>query len=556
MAQKHDQLVSQPEYEASAEDVSVSEYDRTLQGYVQLRDELQLLERTTYDDHLMYMIGDKTRVERETTARPHVEAMNANRSDPVDITGVNDKMLAHLSTPNWSEHFDRPDWDSFVGAYPLNMQINLQAMRELHRKVALLHADEALMQEVEETDAEDFEVLRNAAKWHNIDFDVQKTSEQIAAIRVGAGKARRRLTVPEKNMIERLEVHQRTLKTEQHDIELTQPVVDVLYELATIDMKKQLDSGLLMTDQMKHIIDEALPAMSRGEPVLLVGETGGAKTALAEYMSKTYFEEAELVSGYGDVNSYQLMGKQELREQHGASVSEFISGPIVRAMEDGKPLILDEINAMPPELLKRLNKIMQLRPGDSFTIQEDSGKQVIVKPGFCIIATANEKSKRYKGVEDLSVEFQNRFGANIYRVRYPDHDVPYGAEPLENVTLALATVVDKSGQMPDDIDLDDLHHFVKACHVSQQVFTGNHGEGFRDYVSTERQTDNKPGLDETVLAPRTMVDILKKVSYSYGTVTLDGALRTFVDGIKNQQDRKVLTTILKGHGFLEDKSGN
>ena len=75
------------------------------------------------------------------------------------------------------------------------------------------------------------------------------------------------------------------------------------------------------------------------------------------------------------------------------------------------------------------------------SVQEDSGRIVEVHPGFCIIATANEKSKRYKGVDDLSVEFQNRFGANINRVRYPDHDKSYGEYPRENAQLAMPSFI-------------------------------------------------------------------------------------------------------------------
>ena len=197
---------------------------------------------------------------------------------------------------------------------------------------------------------------------------------------------------------------------------------------------------------------------------------------------------------------------------------------------------------------------MQLRPGDTFTIQEDSGREVTVKPGFCIIATANEKSKRYKGVEDLSVEFQNRFGANIYRVRYPDYANGFEQPPVENDRLAVAAVVNRRGVFPDTIDPNDFDNFVRAAFVSQQVFSGNFGEGFKNYVAIERITDSKPGLEETVLAPRTMVDILRKVAGSHGEVSITTACRRFVDGIKNENDKKQLALILENHGLLTKES--
>lgn len=291
--------------------------------------------------------------------------------------------------------------------------------------------------------------------------------------------------------------------------------------------------------------------MVAGKPVLLVGETGGAKTALAEFLAKQYFGGAEFVSAYGDVNSYQLMGKQELRANDGATESEFMPGPVVRAMEQGVPLILDEINAMPLELLKRLNKIVQLKPGDVFTVQEDSGRQVTVQPGFCIIATANEKSKRYKGVDDLSVEFQNRFGSNIYRVQYPDAGNSYGDPAVENDRLAFAAIAMPDGTFPDWVNEGDFDNFVRAAFVTQQLFSGNHGEGFRGFITdTSKITDNMPGLEETVLAPRTMVDILQKVADSYGDISFQMACQRFIEGIKNVNDRQVMTLVLSAHGLL------
>src|SRR5690606_13354584 len=76
-------------------------------------------------------------------------------------------------------------------------------------------------------------------------------------------------------------------------------VLEALGALRLREAREQLRHGLLLTDQMRRIIAEALPAVLRGEPVLLVGETGGAKTALAEYLSRRGAGlEPELVSGY------------------------------------------------------------------------------------------------------------------------------------------------------------------------------------------------------------------------------------------------------------------
>lgn len=327
-------------------------------------------------------------------------------------------------------------------------------------------------------------------------------------------------------------------------------VLHVLGSLRLREARTQLRRGLLLTRQMREIIAEAVPALVRGEPMLLLGETGGAKTALAEYLSHSELgSEPEFVSGYGDITSAQLVGTHELRSDRGATVSVFTPGPLLRAMTEGRPLILDEVNAMPPEFLKRLNRVLQLRPGDAFSVQENAGASVTISPGFVIIATANEQTPhRYRGLDRMSAELINRFGANSYRVHYPDAGRTYTDTPVENALLAAAAITDPSGDVP--LDADELERLARAAFISQQVFAGSHGDGFQEFVSTEREIDGRPGLEESVLAPRTLVSILQKVVGSGGQVSLEQALRRFVEGVMHAEDRQVLTLILRSQGFL------
>lgn len=566
MASEHIQSTYYQETRLTApENYAPDSYEHTLDGYLGVLSELRETQRAVSQDFKVALAGDRPELER--LAAPHVEKMNAERQkngqEPVEIAAISEHFLIGLAEPVWKSYMPKDPldteaaarWAAFKLQFDDGIGSNLEVLYELHAKIDTLQNDPQLMKEFAEHRHDHARVVIAATSWRKQEARKRQLSEEAAAIRSRASQSRRPLTTRERAQLTLLS--SRLSQAQVVSLDPQVPTEDLIAELDRLDRRDaraELDSGLLMTGQMSEIIAEALPALLRGEPALFVGETGGAKTALAEYIARQYFDvEPELVSGYGDVNSYQLMGKQELREENGATVSDFIAGPIVRAMEAGRPVIVDEINAMPAELLKRLNKIMQLRPGVKFTIQEDSGREVVIRPGFCIIATANEKSKRYKGVDDLSVEFQNRFGANIYRIRYPDHEAAYTDDPVENDRLATGAVVTKRGDFPADLDMRDFDNFVRACFMSQQIFTGNHGEGFRDYISTERQLDDKPGLDETVLAPRTMVDILKKVAGSHGEVSIKSACARFLDGIKNHQDKQVMRLILEGHKLLPDE---
>lgn len=541
--------------------------DRTVEGVVELMTGLRESMQAVRSDWRTAAMGDRQLLEQ--LAAPHVERINVSRrkdhpEEPdIAVSKISENFLLGLAEPDWEGQMPRDTseeelrrWEDFKNEHP-DVADNLEDWYMYHAKLHELRNDTGLMERFdEEYRGEQMAATRAAAEFLRAQDRKDEISGRMASLRAKAVKMGRPLTAGERRKIA---AWQKQLSEVDENIDIPpnsskEQFLEEVTRLQVREWKRQLDSGLLMTEQMQTIIDETLPAMMRGEPTLFVGETGGAKTAMAEYMVQTYFGvEPEFVSAYGDVNSYQLMGKQELREENGASVSEFVPGPIIRAMEQGKPLILDEINAMPPELLKRLNKIMQLRPGDRFTVQEDSGRVVEVQSGFCIIATANEKSKRYKGVDDLSVEFQNRFGANINRVRYPDYDKGYDEYPRENAQLAMATVATQRGELPPDIDEGEFENFVRAARLSQQIFSGTNGEGYNQFIDTEKMVDDRPGLEETVLAPRTMVDILHKVTGSYGTVSLKRACQTFLDGIKNPNDRQVMHHILEYYDLLPEE---
>ncbi|MBI1862986.1 AAA family ATPase [Candidatus Microgenomates bacterium] len=564
----------------------VTEFERTPEGYLELEWQYREVQGALALDFGNTVATTMSRADLEASVKEHVDNMNAERvaveAEPIDIRRVDEtflRRLANLKTfdkegtaylkqlarPLWQEHLPQDDtpeandkWEAFKSQYPEHMQINLEELRLLDGKMRVLSADEELQGRVQEIHGEHLEVMRAASAFVGADRKVDELSRKIVGLYQGAAVSNRSLTTAESRHVERLQAQQIQIRANRGKEITTPDMLDkVKVELRNrmdIQRRRDFEQGLVLTDSMKAIINELLPSLAQGRPALLVGETGGAKTALAEYISHQYFGvEPEFISGYGDVNSYQVMGKMSLRNEEGTTVSDFVPGPIIRAMEEGRPLILDEINAMPAEFLKRLNKIVQLRPGDTFVVQEDSGREVTIKPGFFIIGTANEKSKRYKGIEDLSVEFQNRFGANVIRVHYPDHDVVFGQPPVENTIIAKAALTDRSGQMVGGIDPKELERFVRACFITQQVFTGNFGKGFNDFVTSERIGDNKPGLDEAVLAPRTMVSLLEKVRDSYGKVSLDQVLRRFVNGIKSDNDKLQMTTILKGQFFLGEE---
>lgn len=328
-------------------------------------------------------------------------------------------------------------------------------------------------------------------------------------------------------------------------------VLDAALQIRIRQARRELETGLVLNAQMRELITAATPAVLTGAPILLIGETGGAKTALAEHLAGMGGEAHEFVSGYGDITGAQIIGAHELRASGGATVTEFAPGPLLRAMQRGVPIILDEINAMPPEFLKRLNRILQLRPGARFAVQEQPGLTIEIARGFVVLATANEYAPhRYRGIEPLSAELVNRFGSGTFRVHYPDAGGDISDVPAENLLLAAAVVSAPDGSLPQGLGIAELTPLARAAFISQQVFVGNPDAALERYRGTEREFDDEPGLAETVIAPRTLAAVLEGVMLQGGATALTGALERFTAGVMHAADRAVLRLILAGQGLL------
>jgi len=557
--------------------------DHTVVGYIELLSDLSETQRALSADFRVAMAEDREGLER--LAQPHILAINDQReksSDAaLDVAQLSDHFLMGVAEPAWKSYMPRDPndeaqvaaWEQFKKAVPVELHPNLEALYELHAKVDALQTDEALMVAFEEQHkSKRVHVVRAATHWRKREAEQEKLKDQIVQIQRQAGRryvaSGRGLTRLERGKIAAIQNEINKFDPAEMDpaILLAADPNELKAELDRLcrrDDKKDLDKGLLLTDQMKEIIGESLPALMRGEPTLLVGETGGAKSALAKYLARHLTQNVlqrddgntfEFVSGSGNVTAHQIIGKNELREVNGATITEFIPGPLIRAMEAGVPFILDEVDAVPADELKRFNDIMLLRPGDSFKIQEDSGRSVTIQEGFCIIVTANEKSKRYKGIDDLSTEFRSRFAANSYRVRYADDNVAYGNNPVENERLAFAAICDQRGALPPDVDPDGFDNFVRAAFVSQQLFTGKHGEVFDQNVpnALARSVDKTPGLKENVLAPRAMVDILRKVAGSNGELGFSQACSRYLDSIKDPEDKAVFAVIFNNYKLISN----
>lgn len=258
-----------------------------------------------------------------------------------------------------------------------------------------------------------------------------------------------------------------------------------------------------------------------------------------------------------------------LAQFKGGTVSEFFLGPIYRAMGEGRPVIIDEANAIPHEILISLNYILTRRAGDKINVQQNSGSSVEVKEGFGILMTGNLNQGQEKYIErqDMDPAFLSR----LYKVEY-DYLPQNTKGKLEDEAgfenelfhLLLAKVMDKNGNIEAPKDsIKKLWDLAKAARISQNVFAGKEIDGAYYF----KQAAGRPVrylLKESVLSIRALDNIISQWQQEGYKFELDYYIwEEFVSQSTIATDKAYLYQLLKDQfGFFQtkidgiDKNGN
>ncbi|MED1201554.1 ATP-binding protein [Heyndrickxia acidicola] len=181
------------------------------------------------------------------------------------------------------------------------------------------------------------------------------------------------------------------------------------------------------------IFSDALTALLLGKNVLLKGPTGSGKTKLAETLSATLDQPMHSINCSVDLDAEGLLGFKTIHQSDGKSAIEFVPGPVVKAMDNGHLLYIDEINMAKPETLPILNGVLDYR---RMITNPFTGEVVHADPNFGVIAAVNEG---YVGTVPLNEALKNRFVVI---------EVPYIQGPT------LKTVLQTQSALKDDSLLD------------------------------------------------------------------------------------------------------
>ncbi len=379
-----------------------------------------------------------------------------------------------------------------------------------------------------------------------------------------------------------------------------------LYAIDRLDymmnIREQLNSGKFVElEGMREEIEFIKHALRVNEPVMLVGDLGSGKTEALRHAAKQhliekgkiaseeYDQKSILVfSGSKESSIYDLMGKMKIKREDltledrvdmlkkemqkmgakteewtvegrekllqtavqaydaGWTYSQFAYGVMAQAIRDGEPIIIDEIDQIPPEILARINDLMTKKPGEKWRIQENGEEEITIPEGFIVLATANLKSGRYKSREELDAAFASRFivREHDYLSLEDSYDLILGYfADLETASL-------RQGIPPEA--LEQFPSLAVAMKEIQEIFQGKFKTSSLLEAGGTGATRHME-LQKSTFSTRTLTKALDFwVKTGMKKISLDEALGTVLLSPVNKNDQMYLLDIMLRFGFFRD----
>ncbi len=246
-----------------------------------------------------------------------------------------------------------------------------------------------------------------------------------------------------------------------------------------------------------------------------------------------------------------------------ATVSEKIHKQLSKAITEGRPIIIDEVNLIEPNVLASMNGILTARPGDYVDIPGNG--RVQITEGFSVILTGNLNSTTkasYAGVNSLNAAFLSRLSEKAYDYveQSKEGSMENQADPRQNELfyIMMTKLADKKGniELPQG-SIEDIFKLCQLAKVTQDIFSGKWEESAFNADSTGDFSGEKPELESYVLSVRHVMRIIE--AWDKGrNQDLSMALWTeflgSIDG-ENINDQHLILEQAKLIGLFDEKKG-
>lgn len=256
-------------------------------------------------------------------------------------------------------------------------------------------------------------------------------------------------------------------------------------------------------------------------------------------------------------NRQQIIEAYKLKHSAFGTEVETVEKELFKAIKEGKPIILDEINAIPTPVLVSLNDVLQRRAGE--LVYAPGIGQVEIEPGFSVIMTGNLSNERvtYAGTNELNPAFLSRLDSFNYDYlpQSTDGNHKNQADPRSNELfhVIMSKMVDDTGTFvaPEAHEsMSKLFKLAQLARTTQDIFTGRWKE--TQVNVTASGDSSEPELSTAVLSMRNVFRVIE--NWDGGNEKdLDKALWDgFISSITNVEDQQLVITQAHRFGFFTD----
>lgn len=174
----------------------------------------------------------------------------------------------------------------------------------------------------------------------------------------------------------------------------------------------ELDSGVSITPKYvgnPRLIEIAISTLATDRALLLLGMPGTAKTWVSEHLAAAVSGDSTLlVQGTAGTaeEAVRYGWNYALLLAEGPSRKALVPSPVMRAMQDGKLVRIEELTRIPAEVQDALITTLS----EKTLHVPELAEQVQAVKGFSVIATANDRDR---GVNDLSSAMKRRFNTVV-----------------------------------------------------------------------------------------------------------------------------------------------
>lgn len=155
----------------------------------------------------------------------------------------------------------------------------------------------------------------------------------------------------------------------------------------------------------KKRIEQAVATLATDRALLLTGSPGTAKTWVSEHLAAAISGDSTLLvqgtSGIGEDALRYGWNYAELLSK-GPSDKALVASPVMKAMQEGKIVRVEELTRIPADVQDALITILS----EKVLPIAELNDEVQAQKGFNLIATANDRDK---GINELSSALQRRF---------------------------------------------------------------------------------------------------------------------------------------------------